>query len=174
MQRASLICGLTFLAGTAGTAIAAPSFVHPSGAGAVPDARLTPSLRELSVSAANIRALQAQATHGPAAMPLHRFPDGALSRVPAALPRSGEPNIAVVGGPSIGTPPANVTGFTGITDGLFASLSGGELEPPDQGLAVNNGTVVEVVNNALQITDFDRQDAGQPGHDLHLLWRQHR
>ena len=69
---------------------------------------------------------------------------------------------AVVGGPSLGNPPANVTGFTGITDGQFAALSGGELEPPDQGLAVNNGTVVEVVNNAIQITDSTGKTLASP------------
>ncbi len=157
-----LFCSAALLAGTAAGASASSPIVHPSAVGQQSEARLTPSLRELSVSAANIRALQAQAQHGPAAMLQHRFPDGALSRTAAAPPYSGAPNVAVVAGPSLGTPPANVTGFTGITDGLFASLSGGELEPPDQGLAVNNGTVVEIVNNAIQITDSTGKTLANP------------
>ena len=132
-----LLCGATLLVGTANGALAATPFAQPSAEGTQPTARLTPSLRELAVSAANIRALAAQTSLGPAPTLSHRFPDGTSTREAASLPSITETNVKVVAGPSLDTPPS---GFTGITDGEFATLSGGELEPPDQGLAVNNGT----------------------------------
>ena len=44
----------------------------------------------------------------------------------------------------------SVGGFTGIYEGANAAATGGELEPPDQGLAVYDGTVGEIVNNTVQ------------------------
>ena len=126
----------------------------PSGVGRVTEVRQTVPLRDLANSAANIRALQALQSH-PVAMPLHRFPDGSLSRTARALSVATDVNTKVVGlQPYLTSPPKSVTGFTGITDGVNAQAnSGGELEPPDQGLAVNNGQVVEIVNNTFAVYD---------------------
>ena len=92
---------------------------------------------------------EARAT-GPAAkieMPRHRLPDFARNRA-LALPVLAQPNVYVA--PGGGT---KATGFAGIYDGSNAKAIGGELEPPDQGLAANNNQVVEIVNNSIQVFD---------------------
>jgi hypothetical protein len=43
-----------------------------------------------------------------------------------------------------------LAGFTGIYEGSNLAATGSELEPPDQGMAVNAGVVGEVVNNTIQ------------------------
>ncbi len=45
---------------------------------------------------------------------------------------------------------SSVSGFTGIYEGANLAATGVELEPPDQGLAVNGGVVGEIVNNTIQ------------------------
>ena len=56
------------------------------------------------------------------------------------------PNAGVDGGTHI----SSLTGFTGITEGVNLEATGGELEPPDQGMAVDHGIVGEIVNNTVQ------------------------
>lgn len=72
----------------------------------------------------------------------------------ASLPHSA----AGTTGPVVVPPGANFSGFNGLTNldqasagtGFFANTNF-DLEPPDQGLAVGNGFVVEDVNNAIAI-----------------------
>ncbi|MEO8927529.1 MAG: hypothetical protein ABI306_10255 [Caulobacteraceae bacterium] len=108
------------------------------------------SVATLAASPANRAMLAASNKGKPVAMPLHRYPDGSQfgARV-GPLPRFATSNAAV-------RPPALLarerrTGFTGIYEGSNLAATGGELEPPDQGLAVNNGEILEIVNNTLQV-----------------------
>jgi hypothetical protein len=73
------------------------------------------------------------------------------SRSPARIPADAvpQPGAAAVIGPG-----ANFTGFNGIShldQRLAADGNQFSLEPPDQGLAVGNGYVVEAVNLAVSV-----------------------
>ncbi len=57
-----------------------------------------------------------------------------------------QPNVAVTRGQNI----PSISGFTGIYEGSNLEATGGELEPPDQGMAVDHGVVGEIVNNTIQ------------------------
>ena len=63
------------------------------------------------------------------------------------------PNVAVASGKYL----TSITGFTGIYEGANLEATGGELEPPDQGMAVDHGVVGEIVNNTIQFFQ-----SGQP------------
>ena len=127
------------------------------------------TLQAPAASTVVLRDLAARPVHTDAAhvgareMPRHLFPDGRASRAASALPVLDKANLDVVGvSPNLATPPASVSGFTGITDGSQLNAIGGELEPPDQGLAVNGGKVVEIVNNSLQVFDSTGKALSQP------------
>src|SRR5262249_47384673 len=69
---------------------------------------------------------------------------------------------AIVGG--------NFSGFLGLSEFeqaylTFAGPNGvnGELEPPDQGLAVGNGFVVEAINDAITVYDTSGHNLLGPG-----------
>jgi hypothetical protein len=69
----------------------------------------------------------------------------------------------------------NFTGFIGLTEFeqaylAFAGPNGvnGELEPPDQGLAVGNGFVVEAINDAITVYDTSGSNLLGPGNSLAL------
>jgi hypothetical protein len=100
------------------------------------------SLSELAKSQENLEALQ----NPPVEMPLHRPPSRTTLD---ALPWAPEPNVGVFDGiaPSF----ASVKGFVGLFGGENATVNGFELEPPDQGLAVNNNVAVEHVNQMIQV-----------------------
>ena len=69
----------------------------------------------------------------------------------------------------------NFSGFIGLTEFeqaylAFAGPNGvnGELEPPDQGLAVGNGFVVEAINDALTVYDTSGNNLLGPGNSVAL------
>jgi hypothetical protein len=112
------------------------------------------SVRELAASQANLEALRGNQNARPIEMPVHRLPDGSLTSAPSretleALPLTPEPTAAVV---SRSAAPLfqSLIGFTGIHAGDNATANGGESEPPDQGLAVNNNVVAEINNNVVR------------------------
>ena len=101
---------------------------------------------------ANLQALAAG--RAPVLQPRHRLPNGGLTSAPSrqmleALPQFAQPNAATQG--ATATPSfASINGFVGIYEGNNVTANGYELEPPDQGLAVNNNVAVEIVNNVLR------------------------
>src|SRR5215472_4835630 len=114
------------------------------------------SASQLAASEANRQALAAQKNAPPVEQPIHRLPDGSLTSAPSratlnALPLTAEPNVDILGAEAFGPAFASIKGFVGIreTDNVIANKS--ELEPPDQGLAVNNNVAVEINNNVLRL-----------------------
>ena len=81
------------------------------------------------------------------------------SRVPSAhVPRPA-------GSAIVGTESDNFSGFAGLTHLDQRLASGGNqfsLEPPDQGLAVGNGFVVEAVNAAVAVFDTSGNQLSGP------------
>lgn len=135
----------------AGSASAASFSIEPAGIAFEARAVETPSLGELANGAANSAFLRTPHGSGRLEALRHRYPANALFRnIAAGLPVIDLTNAYPIE-PQLTSPPANITGFTGIYDGSNAKAIGGDLEPPDQGLAVNNGEVVEIINNSLQI-----------------------
>jgi hypothetical protein len=91
-----------------------------------------------------------QARRPPVEMPRHRLPDGSstvkfskstLDTLRGTLPTL-PPNVNVEVAPSFGS----VKGFVGIHSKDQATVNGFELEPPDQGLAVNKNVAAEIIN----------------------------
>ena len=80
----------------------------------------------------------------PRLLPNGREARGVMPRL-SSLPHV-TPNTAVQGRGRL----ASVSGFTGIYEGANSEATGSELEPPDQGMAVNGGVVGEIVNNTIQ------------------------
>lgn len=82
-------------------------------------------------------------------MPRHRLPNGSLTAAKPMRPvieklAALRPNVQVA------APILNITGFQAIHS-LDNDIAGiGELEPPDQGLAVNSNVVAEINNEVLQ------------------------
>jgi hypothetical protein len=147
--------GLLFaalLAATGGVANAQSVAVAPAASEARATLQGVVSATELAASQANLEALQ-QLAHE---KPVHHLPDGGLTSAPSrntidSLPLTPEPNIRVFGG--IGPSFASVRGFVGLFGAENAKVPGGETEPPDQGLAVNNNIAVEHINSLIQIFD---------------------
>jgi hypothetical protein len=113
------------------------------------------SVSELAASEANRQALERQRNAPQVEQPVHRLPDGSLTSAPTqatldALPWMTEPNAATVSSDAFGPPFASIKGFVGIHESENASVNGYELEPPDQGLAVNNNVAAEINNNVVQ------------------------
>src|SRR3984893_7649707 len=112
----------------------------------------TVSVRELSASAANRQPPQMQQNPEPIEAPL---PGGVQTSPPSKemlerLPLATEPNAGV--GRHI--PFRQINGFTGITEGSEAAV-GGNGNPPDQGLAVHDNIVAEIVNRSVQFFKSD-------------------
>ena len=110
----------------------------------------TVSVTELSASQANREALQAQQNAPLVEMPKHRLPDGSSTWAPSketleALPLTPGPNAGVESRISLVF--KTITGFNGIFAGNNATVNNIQLEPPDQGLAVNDNIVAEINNN---------------------------
>jgi hypothetical protein len=145
------------LAALMGSLALAASFAHPAAAETlkpvISPLRAT-LLGSVNVAAAALSksneaayaALRAAKPHAPRPRLL---PDGREARsviTPAAqLPRLA-PNTTVSATPAL----TSISGFTGVYEGANAAATGSELEPPDQGLAVNAGIVGEIVNNTVQ------------------------
>jgi hypothetical protein len=112
----------------------------------------TVSVRELSASAANRQTPQMQQNPEAIEAPL---PGGVQTSPPSKemlerLPLATEPNAGV--GRHI--PLRQINGFTGITLGSEAAV-GGNGTPPDQGLAVHDNIVAEIVNRSVQFFNSD-------------------
>lgn len=145
----------------ASTALAGFALISPAAAAARPElgspagVRATVNFAQLAASRANADALaHLRATKPAMPLPL-RLPDGRIeTRMPASAPALHPAANTTVGG---GARLMSVGGFTGIYEGSNAAANGSELEPPDQGLAVANNVVGEIVNNTIQ---FFR--SGQP------------
>jgi hypothetical protein len=116
------------------------------------------SLSELAASEANRQALQAQQNVPFVEQPVHRLPDGSLTAEPSqatldaldATPLTLEPNVATRSARDTKSF-ASRRGFIGIRESDNAKVNGYELEPPDQGLAVNHNVAVEIVNNIVEV-----------------------
>jgi hypothetical protein len=112
----------------------------------------TVSVRELSASAANRQTPHVQQNPEPIEATLR----GGVQTSPPSketlerLPLATEPNVGV--GRHI--PFRQINGFTGITLGSEAAV-GGNGTPPDQGLAVNDNVVAEIVNRSVQFFKSD-------------------
>jgi hypothetical protein len=112
----------------------------------------TVSVRELSARAANRQTPQMQQNPEPIEAPL---PGGVQTSPPSRemlerLPLATEPNAGV--GRHI--PFRQISGFTGITEGSEAAV-GGNANPPDQGLAVHDNIIAEIVNRSVQFFKSD-------------------
>jgi len=120
----------------AGSAAAAPNSLNAE--------ILSPQPRLSSI--VNIRELAEKATTRPTgrsfAMPMHRLPQNAHHTPP--LPARAS-NVAISSAAS------GKAGFIGIYEGVNAAAIGGDIEPPDQGLAVANNEVAEIVNLTFQV-----------------------
>jgi len=118
----------------------------------------TVSIRDLSS-----RPQVAQPARPRVEMPRHRLPDGSPISRPGESPLESLPiiphNVEVA--PSAGSvngfggipseaPVIAVKGFVGIHSEDQVTANGFELEPPDQGLAVNNNVAAEINNNVLR------------------------
>jgi len=151
---AASLLGVTYVTASAQGTVGPPPVISPE----VATLAGTVSVTQLSASQANREALQARQNAQPVEMPKHRLPDGSLTSVPPrsealkALPLTPEPNAGVESGFS--RPFKHIHGFTGITAGDDARVIG-EIEPPDQGLAVHNDVVAEINNNLVQFFNTD-------------------
>ena len=132
-------------------------------AGRVGSSNVTDRLDAFAASQANRGAMSVLREAGPIEQPVHRRPDGTPTTQPPSraaiesLPLLPKPNLAVVPSANLANPSVNtssftgVTGFTGVTTGNNISDGIGELEPPDQALAANNGQVAVAGNNTLRV-----------------------
>ena len=113
--------------------------------------RITVYMRLLAVSEANRQALGSQQNAPEIEQPQHRLPNGRLTSQPLAAAVSAlSPNTALTASsPRI----TAISGFGGLHEGDNVTANGYELEPPDQGLAVNNNVAAEIVNNVLRFFD---------------------
>jgi len=113
------------------------------------------SVSELAASEANRQALEAQRYAPPAEHPPHRLPDGSLTSTPSqatldALPWTPKPNADTRSANALAPAFASIKGFVGIHASQNSSLNSAQIEPPDQGLAVNNNVAAEINNNVVQ------------------------
>jgi hypothetical protein len=115
--------------------------------------RGTVSMRQLAASERNRQALGSQRNAPEIEQPQHRLPNGRLTAQPTAAALKLNvlsPNTALA---AIGSSVTGVSGFGAVHEGDNVTANGYELEPPDQGLAVNNNVAAEVVNNVLRFFD---------------------
>ena len=148
---ARAVAAASFLAATYAAATAQPGSAPQIFPRAVTLAG-TVSVRELSASAANRQTPQMQQNPAPLEAPQR---SGFQTSLPTKemlerLSLATEPNAGV--GRHI--PFRQINGFTGITLGSEAAV-GGNGTPPDQGLAVHDNIVAEIVNRSVQ---FFRSD----------------
>jgi len=107
------------------------------------------SIEDLAASASNREALASSNNVATIKQPQHRLPNGRLTSQPPTQPISSAPSSNT----TIGAAPSSVisiSGFTGVHEGDNVTANGYELEPPDQGLAVNSNVAAEIVNNVLR------------------------
>jgi hypothetical protein len=127
----------------AGTALAAS---HPITAAHMGTVHLSATTNVTSLSQ------QAARTHSLPnlifAMPVHRLPKAAHHVAP--LRGLTSPNITIKAAAAATAAPG---GFIGIDANTNGTAIGGDIEPPDQGLAVADNYVVEVVNLSFQVFD---------------------
>ncbi len=100
------------------------------------------NLAQLAKSAANARALSMPV---PYAALRHKYPTADGRPRAARLLPTMAPNTTIT------RAAGSFTGFNGTYDGQLPAVLNYELEPPDQGLAVARNTIVEDVNNVLEI-----------------------
>ena len=140
-----------WLVGTAATANA-QSVMHSEVSGYQVIRKGEASATDLAASEANRQALQQLPQKVPAKeQPKHRLPNGGLTSIPSpemlrALPQLDKTNVSVAAGADF----SSLKGFTGIYEGDNVTVNRGELEPPDQGLAVHNNVAAELNNNIVQ------------------------
>ena len=107
------------------------------------------SIQALAASAANRQALAAN--HPEIEQPLHRLPNGKLTSQPGrAVTSAPAANTSIAAQFTSNSTISSISGFTGVNAGDNATANGYELEPPDQGLAVNSNVAAEIVNNTLR------------------------
>lgn len=147
-MRSKAILGCTLTLGTvmlATTALAAPSLIPSETLGQV---KLTAvvNVRELAARAA-AQGGAARAA-GMLEMPIHRYPQFAHHTAPLKFTGSNVELDRASAATSLA--PA---GFNGIYGAISETANGFDVEPPDQGLAVANNEVVEIVNLAFEVFD---------------------
>jgi hypothetical protein len=113
------------------------------------------SVSELAASEANRHALETEQNAPLVEHPVHRLPDGSLTSAPGqatldALPWMTEPNAATLNSDAFRPTFASIKGFIGIHEADDVKVGESEVEPPDQGLAVNNNVATEINNNVVQ------------------------
>jgi hypothetical protein len=95
-------------------------------------------------------------------VPAHRLPNGKTTAVtnkradhnpvlPTVIPQAVGVQSLIAPKTSVTPPP--VGGFVGLSTADNVAGFGSELEPPDQGLAANNGKVLEATNLMIQLYD---------------------
>ncbi len=113
-------------------------------------------LRAEIVARTNVRDLLAKAAQhpelaavprGPIEMKRHKYPFQA-GAARTATPFAPAPNVRIASYKPIA---GKLVEFNGTYEGSNAPAIGGDLEPPDQGLAVGNNMVAELVNTSLQV-----------------------
>lgn len=146
----------SLLASAYGTANAKSAVMAPAMSKVTATLKGVVSVTELTASQANLQALQSQQNAPPVEQPVHRLPNGRLTSAPSqatinALPTL-EPTATVL---SLKKTPlfASINGFTGIYTGNNVTANQSEVEPPDQGLAVNNNIAAEINNNVTRFFD---------------------
>jgi len=108
------------------------------------------SFPAIAFSPSNFAALHAR--HAPVALKRHRLP-----RLPSEVDLAAPPRLAASNAMVMQAHPAglHVSGFGGLTAEDTNLALGFALEPPDQGLGVNNKAVVEFINDTLRIYKTD-------------------
>ena len=148
MNIRKLLSGSTVLACAVAPALAlaapsippAPRILHVTSVGRVDVGALANTPINLAVR----NALSGRVTE----MRRHPYPNLIGADLLAQAPVVTTPNVTVKAGAG-----GKSGGFVGIYGGSNAAAFGSDLEPPDQGLAVNNGMVAEVVNDSFQVFD---------------------
>jgi hypothetical protein len=162
--------GSPALASAAALAAALVSASGPASSGeaaAKMGAVITPvtvvSAAELAATGAESRVLRSPGGIPSIEQLVHRLPDGSLTSAPsrtsiAALRVFSEPTTPTRRA-SLGPPSSARSGFSALDALQNVVATQFELEPPDQGLAVDSGVAVEIVNN---VTRFFVAGTGAP------------
>jgi hypothetical protein len=152
---ASLIFANAQQASAAASDAASQSYLNSEASRSEVTLRGIVSLTDIAAGEANRQALKNLAE---IEQPPHRLPNGALTSQPStailqALPHAVHSNVQVASNVTSGSTVTSITGFEGVHEGDNVVANGYELEPPDQGLAVNNNVAVEIVNNVMRVFD---------------------
>lgn len=145
---------LAFAAVITASGLATAQELHPGNAEFTANLVGEVSVSEVAASEANRQALEAQRNAPPIEQPVHRLPDGRLTSAPSqatldTLPFI-EPNSITRSADVVVGSFTSIKGFVGIHEADDVTTGSGEIEPPDQGLAVDNNVAAEINNNVVE------------------------